>query len=243
MKGKSFVLNPLEEEQILFLVNENTTDLWHKRLGHYHHQGLLQMKAKELVSGLPNLDDRLPHCKACQIGKQIRKTFPKSTWRATKKLQLVHNDVAGHQRTTSISGSLYYIIFIDDFTRMCWIFFMKHKSEVAQIFWKFKIHVENESCCKIQTIRSDNGKQYTSATFNQFCEESRIHHQLTAPYTPQQNGVSERRNRYILETTRCMLHEKNLSKQFWAEEANIVVFLVNRLLTRVVEHTTPLVWL
>ena len=135
MKGKSFVLNPLEEEQIVFLVNENTIDLWHKRLGHYHHQGLLQMKAKELVSGLPNFDDRLPHCKACQLGKKIRKPFPKSKWRATKMLQLMHTDVVGPQRTTvSLSGSLYYVIFIDDFTRMCWIFFMKHKSKVAQIF-------------------------------------------------------------------------------------------------------------
>ena len=77
MKWKSFVLNPLEEEQIVSLVNENTIDLWHKRLGHYHHKGLLQMKAKELVSGLPNLDDRSLHCKACQLGKQIRKPFPK----------------------------------------------------------------------------------------------------------------------------------------------------------------------
>ena len=185
MKGKSFVLNPLEEEQIVFLVNENTIDLWHKRLGHYHHQGLLQMKAKELVSGLPNFDGRLPHCKACQLGKKIRKPFPKSKGRATKMLQLMHTDVVGPQRTTvSLSGSLYYVIFIDDFTRMCWIFFMKHKSEVAQIFWKFKIRVENESCCKIQTIRSDNGKEYTSATFNKFCKESGIHHQLIAPYTP-----------------------------------------------------------
>ena len=86
------------------------------------------MKAKELVSGLSNFDDRLPHCKACQLGKKIRKPFPKSKWRATKMLQLVHTNVAGPQRTTSLSGSLYYVIFIDDFTQMCWIFFMKHKS-------------------------------------------------------------------------------------------------------------------
>ena len=131
MKWKSFVLNPLEEEQIVSLVNEKTIDLWHKRLGHYHHKGLLQMKAKELVSGLPNLDDRLLHCKAWQLGKQIRKPFPKSTWRATKKLKLVHTHVESLQRTDSLSGSLYYFIFIDDFTRMCWIFFMKHKFEVA----------------------------------------------------------------------------------------------------------------
>ena len=64
---------------------------------------------------------------------------------------------------------------------------------------KFKARVENESACLIQTIRSDNGKEYTSETFNRFCEEAGIEHQLTALYTPQQNDVSERRNRFIME--------------------------------------------
>jgi hypothetical protein len=72
-------------------------------------------------------------------------------------------DVAGPQRTPSLKGSLYYIIFIDDFSRMCWIFFLKFKSEVARVFWKFKKMVKNQSGCKIQSIRSNNGKEYTSA--------------------------------------------------------------------------------
>lgn len=128
MKGKSFVLNPLEEEQNAFPIKENITELWHKRLGHYHHQGLLQMKSKGMANDLPELDDYIPNCKACQFGKQSRRPFPKATWRATKKLQLVHTDIAGPQRTPSLNGSLYYVVFIDDFTRMCWIFFLKHKS-------------------------------------------------------------------------------------------------------------------
>ncbi|KAL4318060.1 hypothetical protein GQ457_18G019390 [Hibiscus cannabinus] len=239
MEGKSFILNPLEEEQIAFPIKENITEVWHKRLGHYHHQGLLQMNFKMMTNDLPELDDQISSCKACQFGKQNRKPFPKSTWRATHKLQLIHTDVAGPQRTPSLKGSRYYIVFIDDFTRMCWIFFLKFKSEVAQVFWKFKARVENESCCKIQIVRSDNGKEYTSAEFNKFCEEAGIEHQLTAFYTPQQNGVSERRNRFIMEMSRCMLHEKNLPKKFWAEAANTAVFLQNRLPTKAVKDKTP----
>ena len=80
---------------------------------------------------------------------------------------------------------------------MCWIYFFRFKSEVAGIFWKFKKWIENQSGCLIQKLRSDNGKEYTSNQFNQFSDEAGIEHQLTAPYTPQQNGVSERKNRTI----------------------------------------------
>lgn len=129
-----------------------------------------------MVRGLPKLDDQLSNCLACQYGKQRRIPFHKSSWRASKKLQLIHTDVAGPQRTPSLQGNVYYIIFIDDFTRMCWIYFMKFKSEVTDVFWKFKKMVENQSDCKIQVLRSDNGKEYTSEKFNMFCEEADIEH-------------------------------------------------------------------
>ena len=104
---------------------------------------------------------------------------------------------------------------------------------------KFKNMVETQSGCKIQFLRSDNGKEYTSAKFNQFYEEAGIEHQLTAPYTPEQNGVSERRNRTVMEMARCMLHEMELPKTFWAEAANMVVFMQNRLPTKALNDKTP----
>jgi transposase InsO family protein len=116
---------------------------------------------------------------------------------------------------------------------------MKFKSEVAGIFWRFKKNVKNQSNCRIQAIRSDNGREYTSTEFNFYCEEAGIEHQLTAPYTSEQNGVSKRRNRYIMEMARCMLHEKNLTKVFWAEAANTAVFLQNRLPTKLLAEKTP----
>jgi hypothetical protein len=243
MRGKSFSFLPFEEEHTAFPIKLNDMEVWHKRLGHCHQQRMINMKIHEAVRGVPSFSDLLPNCNACQFGKQNRKPFPKSTWRSNQKLQLIHIDVAGPMSTPSIKGSRYYILFIDDFTRMCWIFFMKFKSEVAGIFWRFKKNVENKSRCKIQSIRSDNGTEYTSSEFNLYCEEAGIEHQFTAPYTPEQNGVSERRNRYIMEMVRCMLHEKNLPKMFWAEAANTAVFLQNRLPTKLLEEKTPFeVW-
>jgi len=168
MKGKSFALNPLEEEHTAFPIKKNITDIWHKRLGHYHHRGLMLMKSKMMAKDFPAFDDHISSCRTCHTSKLNRKPFPEATWRATRKLQLIHIDIAGPQRTPSLNGSLYYAVFIDDYSRMCWIFFLKHKSEVAQVFWNFKAKVENESGCKIQALRSDNGKEYTSNAFNVF---------------------------------------------------------------------------
>ena len=92
------------------------------------------MKSKIMVNDLSDLDDHIPNCKACQFGKQNIKPLPKVTWRASKKLQLIHSNIVGPQRTPSLKCSLYYVVFIDDFTQTRWIFFLKHKSKVAQVF-------------------------------------------------------------------------------------------------------------
>ena len=83
------------------------------------------MQSKKLVEELVDIDDDMSLCRACNFGKQHRQPFPKQAWRASKKLQLVYTDICGSHRTPSLNGNLYYIIFIDDLTRMCWIFLLK----------------------------------------------------------------------------------------------------------------------
>ncbi|KAE8729685.1 hypothetical protein F3Y22_tig00003435pilonHSYRG00123 [Hibiscus syriacus] len=114
MKGKSFSLNPLEEEQSVFSLKEDVTQIWHNRVEHYHHQGLLQLREKELALDVPKLSDAISSCKACQFGKQNRKHFPKSTWRATHKLQLIHTDVSGPQRTPSLKEATNTVVFLQN---------------------------------------------------------------------------------------------------------------------------------
>ncbi|KAL4273237.1 hypothetical protein GQ457_13G004800 [Hibiscus cannabinus] len=228
----------MQEEQSTFLAKESTIMLWHKRLGHYHHQGIVKIKSKSMAIDLPEFDDHITTCKVRQFGKQNRKSFPKTAWSATCKLQLIHTDMSKPQRTPSLADIRYYAAFIDDFTRICWIFFLKFKFEIAGAFWKFKRMVENKSGNHIQILMSDNEKEYTSDNFNAFCEEAGIEHQLTAPYSPLQNGVSVRRNKYILEMIRCMLHEKNLPEKLWADTAHITIFLQNRLPTKAVKDQT-----
>lgn len=148
------------------------------------------MKKNNLVKDLPNLEVMPLECTTCQYGKQKRLPFQKNkAWRDAQKLQLVHTNVGGPMKTPSLNGSKYYIAFIDDYSRMCWIYFMKVKSEVADIFMKFKAWVETQRGSKTQVIRSDNRTEYTCEKFKTFFEDAGIEHQLTSPYTPQQNGV------------------------------------------------------
>ena len=106
------------------------------------------------------------------------------------------------------------------------------------MFKRFKMLVENECECRIKVLRSDNGTEYTCDKFDKFCEQAGIQHQLTITYSPQQNGVSERKNRTVMEMARCLMFEKKLPKEFWAKAVNTSVYLLNRLPTKALENKT-----
>ena len=239
MRNKCFTFDPVDENFEAMKSIQDEEELWHRRLGHFHSKGLQYLQQNEMAVGLPMLQKEVTGCRACLQGKQVRIPFKRSNWRASEKLQLIHTDVCGPMPEESLNGSKYLITFIDDCTRMCWVYFMKTKAEVNEIFFRFKREVEKESGCNIKTIRSDNGREYTSGNFRAICDDAGIKHQLTVTYTPQQNGVSERKNRSIMEMARCMLHEKELPKKFWAEAANTAVFLLNRLPTKALNKQTP----
>ena len=104
--------------------------------------------------------------------------------------------------------------FIDEFTRKMWIYFIKQKSEVFNIFKKFKLLSEKQSDEVIKVLRTDGGGEYNSHEFQVFCDEEGIIHEVTSPYTPQHNGVAERRNRTILNMARNMMKGKGMPHYF-----------------------------
>ena len=142
------------------------------------------MHENELVNDLPSIKDSKVVCTVCQFGKQSRLPFGDSTWRATDQLQLIHSDVCGPMSTLSLNGSRYFLLFIDDYSRMCWVYFMKEKSEVFCIFKRFKQLVEKQVDKQIKILRTDNGGEFTSREFNSFCEIEGIQRQLTVPCSP-----------------------------------------------------------
>ena len=115
-------------------------------------------------------------------------------WRAKKKLELVYTDLCGPMSTESLSQNKYFMLFIDDLTRITLVYFLRSKGQVFSVFKIFKAMVETQSECKLKTLRSNNGKEYTSNEFEKFYADMGIKHQLTVSYSPQQNDVSERKN-------------------------------------------------
>ena len=219
---------------------EGAVWLWHYRLCHQNFRKIDDMRRAEMVSGLPKIHFSDHLCKNCLAGKQIRRPFPKkSEFRASKKLQLIHGDICGPIQPSTVGGRRYYFLLIDDYSRLMWVAFLKEKSEAFQHFEKFKNLAESESEEYVKCFRTDRGGEFNSEEFNAYCEENGIKRHLTAPYSPQQNGVVERKNRTIMSCVRSMLKEKNLPLEIWAEAVNTCVYVLNRSYTKSLENITP----
>ncbi|GKD72942.1 retrotransposon protein, putative, ty1-copia subclass [Tanacetum coccineum] len=136
---------------------------------------------------------------ASSSGKMTRKLFPHRTERATDLLGTIHTDVCRLLRHVSRQGSSYFIMFTDDYSRYDYIYLLKHKHEVFETFKVFKNEVENQLGKTIKALRSDRGGEYISQEFKDYLKACGIVQQLTPPYTPQYNGMSERRNRTLLD--------------------------------------------
>lgn len=228
------------QEICFHTTSQDVTHLWHCRLGHLSHRGLKTLQLKNMVHGLPKLSDSDIVCTDCLVGKQHRDPVQKrSTWRASQKLELIHADVCGPITPTSNSHKRYLLCFIDDFSRKAWSYFLTEKSEVFTSFKYFKASVEKETGLSIKCLRTDRGGEFTSGEFNDFCKKNGIRRQLTTAYTPQQNGVAERKNRTVMNMVRCMLSEKKIPKIFWPEAANWTIYVLNQCPTLAVKDITP----
>lgn len=220
--------------------SDDIGELWHNRYGHLSITGLNLLQRKELVQGLPKFRVSTNICTSCMKGKQHRKIIPKkSKWRATQQLQLIHSDICGPITPKSYGNKRYLLTFIDDFSRKLWVYFLNEKSEAFTTFKKFKIIVEKESGLSICGLRTNRGGEFTSKEFTEFCRLEGIKRQLTTAYTPQQNGVAERKSRTILNMVRCVLEEKKMPTSFWLEAVRWTCHILNRSPTSAVKNKTP----
>ena len=134
--------------------------------------------------------------------------------RTQELLELVHSDVCGPMSTQAKGGYEYFITFTDDYSRYGYVYLMRQKSEAFEKFKEFRVEVENQLGKRIKAIRFDRGGEYLLRDFKDYLTQNGIVSQLIAPKTPQQNGVTERRNRTLLEMIRSMMSYSTLPISF-----------------------------
>ncbi|XP_040364388.1 uncharacterized protein LOC121050018 [Rosa chinensis] len=216
---------------------EETFELWHRKMGHINYQDLLKLSSKQCVRGLPNLKGKTDKmCGDCKVGKQTKAPHRMVNSATTSQvLELLHMDLMGPAQSESLGGKSYILVVVDDFSRYTWVNFLKDKTETFESFKNLsqKLIIEKQSSnnCLVR-IRSDNGTEFKNASFSNYCHELGVSHEFSAPITPQQNGIVERKNRVLLDMARVLLHAAGLSKNFWAEAISTACYTINRVFLR-----------
>jgi Integrase core domain/GAG-pre-integrase domain len=216
------------------------SQLWHTRYGHINFQSLKKLSQGNMVEELLEIECKEGVCRGCMIGKQRRSPFPDETsFRANEVLELIHRDLCGLIKPTTPTGNKYFLLLVDDFSRYMWIQLMKTKDKAFSAFKEVKKAIEIERNVKVKGFRSDRGGEFRSVEFDEYCKLKRINRFLTAPYSPQQNGVTERRNQTILGMTQNMMKSKEIPSEFWGEAVTMAVYILNRAPTKSLDGITP----
>lgn len=197
--------------------------------------------AREGLFSLEEMNS-LETCEACLKGRMTKSPFKGEMERAEGLLDLIHTDVCGPLSVSARGGYGYFVTFTDDYSRYGFVYLMKYKSETFERFKDFRHEVENQLGRRIKKLRSDRGGEYLSAEFIDYLKENGILSQWTPPGTPQLNGVSERRNRTLLDMVRSMMGFTELPAYLWGHALLTAAYLLNRVNTKAVDSTPYELW-
>lgn len=160
----------------------NASKLWHYRLGHVSEKGLEELHKQGLIDN--GNYQKLSFCEHCVYGNQKRVSFHNATHTTQGILDYVHSDVWGPAKVLSLGGAKYFITFIDDWSRKVWTYLLKHKNQAFKCFKQWKLLVENQTGRHVKLLRTDNGLEYLSEEFNEFCKDNGIRRHKTVRLTP-----------------------------------------------------------
>ena len=218
---------------------------WHKRLAHVNYQTIQRMMRHDAVEGITLKEkSEIPKeiCQGCALGKMHKLPFLPGTRKVTEIGELVHSDVCGPMQTPTSGGAKLFVLFKDEHSSYRAAHLIKHKSEVPDKFREYVHTLNFETGKKVATLRSDNGGEFTSNDFESWLKEKHIRHETSVPHNPQQNGAAERDNRTIVESVRCLIHEKNLPLWLWGEALMYAIYTFNRTLPQNKTVTPYQVW-
>lgn len=215
---------------------------WHKVLGHRNLIDIRKMSELAVDMDIAKCDHE-DICETCIQCKQTKDSFPRESFTNTgNKLDLIHTDVCGPLQLPTPGGNRYILTLIDDHTRYSHIYLIKHKSDVREKMIEFVNMMKTQHGIVPKVIRSDRGGEYMDNELQKYFKANGMKTQLTVPKTPEQNGIAERKNRTLIEMTRCMLASSGLHKQFWGEAVTTANHIINRLPTKNVDSTPYELW-
>ncbi|KAJ9537125.1 hypothetical protein OSB04_029858 [Centaurea solstitialis] len=210
-------------------------DVWHRRLGH-PGAAIFQFLVSRKFIACSSQSSAL--CHACQLGKHCRLPFSLSTTKTSRVFELIHSDL-WTSPVISLSGFKYYVLFLDDFSHFLWVFPLRAKSEVFDVFKTFRAYVLNQFKTDIQLFQCDNGREFNNQSFLDFFKTHGIKIRFSCPYTSPQNGKAERTIRTINNTLRTSLIQASLPPKFWVEALLSSVHTFNLLPSTTIQYKTP----
>nr|GEV59050.1 retrovirus-related Pol polyprotein from transposon TNT 1-94 [Tanacetum cinerariifolium] len=204
--------------------------LWHQRLSHLNFDTINDLAKNDLVSGLLKFKYAKEHfCPSCEQGKSKRASHPpKLVSNSKQRLHLLHMDLCGPMRVTSINGKWYVLVIVDDYSRYTWVYFLRIKDETSEVIKSFlkKIYVRLQA--PVIIVRTDNKTEFKNHVLKEYFDSVGITHKTSAAKTPQQNRVVERRNRTLVEAARTMLIFSHAPLFLWAEAIATACYTQNR---------------
>lgn len=212
----------------------------HERLGHLNMPQIKKLANGDAVKGLQLSDAALDTdaCVTCAAAKQTRTSFPPSESRASKPLELVHMDTVGPIQQQGYDGSRYAIPVHDDYSSYSDVICVRGKDQIAEAVIELLTFWQRQTGFLVLTIRSDNGTEF-KGELDVWCAQHGVRREYSAPYTPEQNGRSERMNRTYIEFGRALLLQRDCAKKFWPLAYKTVSFIRNRV-TVATQPYTPL---
>nr|GEW16854.1 retrovirus-related Pol polyprotein from transposon TNT 1-94 [Tanacetum cinerariifolium] len=203
--------------------------LWHQRLSHLNFDTINNISRNDLVVGLPKFKYHKEHlCPSCEQGKSKRASHPpKPVPNSRQRLHLLHMDLCGPMRITSLNGKRYVLVIVDDYSRYTWVHFLRSKDEAPEVIIKFLQRITVLLQSSVIIIRTDNGTEFKNQVLRENFDTVGISHQMSSVRTPQQNGVVERRNRTLVEAAKTMLIFSRASLLLWAEAIATACFTQN----------------
>ncbi|KAH0773730.1 hypothetical protein KY290_010867 [Solanum tuberosum] len=219
---------------------KKSKSIWHSRLGHLSLKSLKNSSSNKCIdvrswNKVPSI------CTSCQLGKSCKLSFELRNKIEQILLHKIHCDLWGPKPIESSQHMKYYVIFVDNNTRYTSLYPLKKKFEFFEVFLKFQQMVERQFSKPIKIFQCDGGGEFIQTEFVKHLENYAIIRQISCPHTPEQNGVSERKHRHIVETSLKLLFHAKLPQFLWVEAFLTIAFLINRMPSLVLKNGIPFV--